>query len=449
MDQLLKVKGMMDIAWKKSTSIIRVMKDEYLLYNTLNGAMAGCTLEHAEKINAVLENPNMYIHSPIFDKLVEYKFILDSAEDVYQIIERKFHDKYVDNSYMGLTIMPTEQCNFRCVYCYEDHLKPKMKMHVQKAIVEYVEQNIDKHKGLWVEWFGGEPLLAMDVVKYLSECFLDICKRHNKPYKAGMTTNGYFLNHETFKQLYNYHVWHYQITIDGSKKIHDMQRPLVNGAGSFDRIVENLKQIRDNDKHRLWGITLRTNVSLNMLNGMNEYLTMLKHEFSNDRRFTFVLRKMWSNNTECSDEIVCADDMYNRISQSSLDNGFLSFNDYQMSFDLGYVCYAAKPYDYVIGSDGKFYKCTVHLDSDNNHVGSITDDGKVEFYDEKLAMWNTPNSNLIKKCKKCSLYATCVSRSCPAKGEHINCAYLKEDITKSICTFKKMTSKYLNLEEYV
>src|SRR5699024_12802524 len=56
--------------------------------------------------------------------------------------------------------------------------------------------------------------------------------------------SGYFLDLKTFEQLYKSNCFVYYISIDGEKQTHDKQRPCKNGQGSYDKIMENLKQIK-------------------------------------------------------------------------------------------------------------------------------------------------------------------------------------------------------------
>lgn len=44
------------------------------------------------------------------------------------------------NQTLELILMPNEDCNFRCVYCYEDFVKSEMKETVQKGILKYLEK---------------------------------------------------------------------------------------------------------------------------------------------------------------------------------------------------------------------------------------------------------------------------------------------------------------------
>lgn len=61
--------------------------------------------------------------------------------------------------HLTLTIMPTERCNFRCPYCYEDHRAADMEQFHIDAIKTYIAQKAPHIKGLNVSWFGGEPTL--------------------------------------------------------------------------------------------------------------------------------------------------------------------------------------------------------------------------------------------------------------------------------------------------
>ena len=65
-----------------------------------------------------------------------------------------------------------------------------------------------------------------------------------KPLISSMTTNGYFLDCATFEKLSAYNLIDIQITIDGLKQTHDMQRVLKDGSPTFDKIINNLIEIK-------------------------------------------------------------------------------------------------------------------------------------------------------------------------------------------------------------
>lgn len=62
-----------------------------------------------------------------------------------------------------------------------------------------------------VTWFGGEPLLAVDIVETLSEKLLTVAETYGAFYSADIITNGYLLDQETVDLLVRAHVSKMQI----------------------------------------------------------------------------------------------------------------------------------------------------------------------------------------------------------------------------------------------
>ena len=107
-------------------------------------------------------------------------------DDVDELERLEFYRnlaKY-DMTNFGLTIAPTLDCNFRCKYCFETHPKGKMSAETQAALVKFVESRIERAKNFSVTWYGGEPLLAKEiifhVVKDTQKIFVDNGKRTSR-----------------------------------------------------------------------------------------------------------------------------------------------------------------------------------------------------------------------------------------------------------------------------
>ena len=145
---------------------------------------------------------------------------------------------------VGLTICPTMGCNFDCPYCFENHKQGKMTEEVQADVAALAERllNTSRAKSLSVTWFGGEPLLAPEVIEALSEKLMALAEEHHAEYSAGIITNGYLLTPEIVKMLERVQVKSAQITLDGIGPAHDATRHLRGGGPTFERIVENLRQ---------------------------------------------------------------------------------------------------------------------------------------------------------------------------------------------------------------
>ena len=82
---------------------------------------------------------------------------------------------------------------------------------------------------LSIDWYGGEPLLEMDLIKNMSKQFIAICQEKEVQYNSSMVTNGYHLTPQIAKELKELKVENIQITIDGPEDIHNARRILANG----------------------------------------------------------------------------------------------------------------------------------------------------------------------------------------------------------------------------
>ena len=93
---------------------------------------------------------------------------------------------------VSLTIAPTMGCNFDCPYCFEQHRAGKMSPKVQEDVVALVGHML-KASGaetLDVTWFGGEPLLAVDIVEALSEKCILQCGHYYQRISSGSGNGG-------------------------------------------------------------------------------------------------------------------------------------------------------------------------------------------------------------------------------------------------------------------
>ena len=140
-------------------------------------------------------------------------------DDVDELERLEFYRnlaKY-DMTNFGLTIAPTLDCNFRCKYCFEAHPKGKMNSETQAALIKFVESRIERVKNFSVTWYGGEPLLAKEIIWHLSEKFLELCEKFSIEYEAFIVTNASLLEDSDVEQFKKYNINGAQITIDGVK----------------------------------------------------------------------------------------------------------------------------------------------------------------------------------------------------------------------------------------
>ena len=292
----------------------------------------------------------------------------------------------LDNRMLNLIILPTEKCNFRCAYCYEDFSIGKMPLAVSDAIKKLIRNRFDDLQLLAISWFGGEPLLNRETIYDISDYIL-----HNKPaslhYAANMTTNGYLLDPATLRRLIECHVNTFQITLDGDRDLHNQTRVLADGRPTFDRIWENILMMHHSDYE--FELMLRIHFTADNYTKHTPLIERLNSELSGDERIKYLFKPVerLGGANDAAIEPFTADDERMSV-KSCLDRQMLNPRQVVDRYDLDkpQMCYASKPNSLMIRANGKIGKCTVALDDGRNDIGYIHKNGKV-FINDKLAFW--------------------------------------------------------------
>ncbi|OBQ01435.1 radical SAM protein [Anabaena sp. AL09] len=310
--------------------------------------------------------------------------IIETVKQANLVRARLISDKVFE-----LIILPTEQCNFRCIYCYEDFSIGRMKPEVISGIKALLDKRSSKLNFLNLSWFGGEPLIAKDIVLDISEYATSLAaKNSHLQYSGSMTTNGYLLDINTASALANVGVTHYQISLDGPKEIHDQSRIRADGKGTFEQIWNNLLAIRDSSLPV--AILLRLHFNPDTFNFLDPLLEDIKREFLPDSRFSILFKGIehlgGPNDSSIKVFSETEKEAANKILQSKL------FGDDLKSSQNGdtpadYVCYASRPNSLMIRANGKVGKCTVALTDERNDVGTLQPDGQLKLIPGRFAPW--------------------------------------------------------------
>lgn len=303
------------------------------------------------------------------------KFHSPSREEVYRALNPRD---------LELVILPTEDCNFRCTYCYEDHVRGRMSQDTINGIKRLIESRLDDLKFLRISWFGGEPLSVKDIVFEVGEYAYRRCREHGVEFAGDVTTNGYTLTVPVMKQLAAASHKQFFVSLAGFGADHDRLRPLASGKGSFERIWENLTALRDSD--------IDFNISLRLHFGPDVSICealcrQVNEQFGDDSRFQASLQRIADLGGENTGKFatvsaedaraviwrlaslmpdVCVSDLYPRKSP---------------------ICCAAKPNSMVIRTDGQLGRCLAHLNDPRNFVGRLAVDGRMEIDGQSLQPW--------------------------------------------------------------
>ncbi len=428
---------------KMSTYNITVYDQEgnLIIYNFLTGIPSTIKImkpdiEKFRKIfseSHIIHDHDCESNAELVKKLLRLGILVDADLDEELVYYAKTFEETYENK-LFLTILPTGKCNFNCSYCLESEqnfLRDRMNEQSQNAVLKFVQKNISKYHELRVVWFGGEPLLEASIIEDLSKKLILICNSRHIIYSASTTTNGYLLNPEVFEKLYNQKLYNFMITVDGFKEQHDKFRCMHNGDGTYDKIMKNLLYIRDNKQYRFVHITIRVNVTRDVLNVIDELIARLDADFANDPRFSFMFIPVNNySSTKETDETVF---IKNEELDDKLNNNELYIKKYKSKelntylISPNHVCNSALRESFVISPDLKVYKCCAHYDMKENYLGYIDLDGNL-IVDEALhRKWYLINEAVRRKfdsCKNCFYKPACLNngKNCPYK-------YLKEDTT--------------------
>ncbi len=327
----------------------------------------------------------------------------------------------LDNRKLSLILYPTEDCNFRCSYCYEEHTKGKMSPSVIKAIKRLIDSRLEEPEfhSLSLQWFGGEPLLAQDIIEDMATHVLArTSRRKNFNFDMGITTNAYLLTREVAAQLASLGTTFYQVSLDGDQALHDTTRKRKDGAGTFNVIWKNLLSLRESKLS--FHIMLRIHFLPQTYKETARLITMIKKEFGEDRRFSLFLKAIENLGGEKGARVARFHNEEEKQKAHQFLTGLLSadttpqkenipqgYYPYQQAYHPSYaslyqngewwnqayagssqgiqqttygegsVCYAAMGNSLAIRKNGDIQKCTVALDDPINTVGKLNSDGTI------------------------------------------------------------------------
>lgn len=147
----------------------------------------------------------------------------------------------------ALCLHVSHDCNLRCKYCFASTGdfgtgRKVMDFETAKKAIDFVIAKSGKRRNIEVDFFGGEPLMAMDTVKRTVEYARSLEEKHEKCFRFTITTNGVLLSDENIEYI-NREMSNVVLSLDGRPGVNDNMRPTVNGKGSYEVIVPKFQKL--------------------------------------------------------------------------------------------------------------------------------------------------------------------------------------------------------------
>jgi uncharacterized protein len=308
----------------------------------------------------------------------------------------------ISNDYLNLIVNPTERCNLRCIYCYETFVLKKMEPKLISGILNLVKRRAERGlKTFKLDFFGGEPLAAWDVVEKLARELSAICRTNGTEMFGGITTNGVLLDRSRVDLLAAHNVRAFQVTLDGPQAIHDKRRITRDGSGTFRQVWRALEILKA-CPHRL-NVLIRMHFDPSTLEqhfGDDGFVGRVARNFARgDVRFRLHFHAVgrWGGPNDKDIPVfrspVDEKAAIGRLTAEALAAGCSAEQVAQCDHDApvgesGHtICYAARANSFVIRSDGRVAKCTVAFEDDRNTVGKLTESGDLVIDQSRHLPW--------------------------------------------------------------
>lgn len=365
------------------------------------------------------------------DRLTSLKAVVDTREDELAEVLGSYRAGSADPGVRVFTIMPTSYCNMACDYCGQEHFKSAVDRRRMDQLAARVEATIadPATTQVSVTWFGGEPLMALRVIRELSARFVAAAEQAGKGYESRMATNGSLLTTSTLRMLHrDCKLNSMVVTIDGPEELHDRRRIKRNRIGSFHHTIAVLADtVREQTVPGLQ-IIIRVNVDNENEHAVPDLITDLACFGLTPPQVQLQLMPVhsWGN------DVSAVELEYKRY--AATEAGWLRLAH---TFGIGLTalpstpktrtCAATSPSVEIVDSGGRVYSCSEHP-----LVPKVRDTGILATLDDLTGSARRPAGSFDdwydqvgdghQQCGKCPILPVC-GGSCPKlwREGHIPC----------------------------
>jgi len=384
--------------------------DKVVFVNLLTEAIATVNKEKYNKIKEIMESPNKEWsreYANLKNDLIYGGYLIEENFDEIQHLKTMNYRSRYDASFISFTIMPTMRCNLDCIYCYETHEGPTMDDQTTETVANYISTVAKSKRRIHIGWFGGEPLLRFDTMKYINEKVIKTCEEYKTNFSSSISTNGYLLSAEKAKLFDELMIRNVQITLDGPAEYHNKYRPLRGGKPTFQTILHNIKDLLKLTKEV--NVTLRVNVGPDNYNQIPKLLDMFEAFPKN--RIKVYFRWIFQG-SEVQKEIhrevmnFRGKDSYEKLAKLYYCAGEKGFKVFLPIVSESVYCNYDTISSILIGPKGEIYPCTVDV-KEGSEFGRITGED-IEYDKTKFLQWHKHDAFQDGECKKCKLLPICM-----------------------------------------
>ena len=369
--------------------------------------------------------------------LEKMEFIVSSHEYEEERIKTKFMNMKYNSESLVVTILTNMDCNLGCKYCHENGLMdysflgdPQINK-INKWLDSQVESG--QYKNITIYFYGGEPTLNMHAIEAISEHVAKLSDEKKIHYDFSMTTNGTLLDDELVARLLKANVKDIQVTLDGPREVHDFRKPFLDGKGTFDIILQNIKKY-----YKQLNFTVRANVDKNNYERIPELMDIIVENDLQNKVFFYLdlISSTHTKNDYCNNFVFTSIEEMTSISYLWKVQKEKGIPLHGKNVIEG-LCGNLSKSNVTISSSGDFYICPGLCGIKDACLGDL-DNGYNSVYDQMM------KTNVWEKCVHCKYFPMCAG-GCRAQAymKSGNCfaCYCKKKYYESV-VMKYIMYKY-------
>lgn len=392
--------------------------DDWFVVNALSGQADVLDQETYTSLISGEENP----------EFIENGYLVDPAQE-----KKLFREKYLkflddrEKDEVQIFFVTNYSCNFDCSYCYQGGYEAQpvaLSKEVIDAFFDYIQKELAGRRK-YITLFGGEPFL--NAPKHRENIEYIIRKAASLNLEIAAVTNGYHLP-EYMEILKSGKIREIQVTLDGTRDMHNQRRFLKGGDATFERIVAGVDELLANNIP----VNLRMVVDRQNIQNLPDLA-----QFAIDRGWTsspifktqlgrnYELHECQANQQKLYSRLNLYEDLYallkthphiSEFHKPAFSISKFLFEQGEMPEPLFDACTGTKT-EWAFDFTGNVYACTATVGKQGESLGKFYPE--VKKYTEAVEEWQERDILSIPKCRDCNLSLIC-GGGCASMAKNYN-----------------------------
>lgn len=352
--------------------------DGTLVWNAFSDGTAFLNPEEADDLRRWKGGPRTSA-SKLARAFAALGFLTPEGTNEREVAKHQIYEhSLVRGDLINVVILPTQDCNARCFYCFEQtEAHEKMSEETIRETVAYLSRVLTPEKQVVFQWFGGEPLYAPDIIEKIIRG-VDEAFQGKLDFTSKIVTNGSLIDERILELfLHSWRVKKVQLTIDGYREEHDRRKSYADGRkDAYHALLKTIRTLLENDIF----VVCRINLDKDNISQLDDILNDLEPFNGYDQFFIHpsTLRKAQADHNAGQPDIedhYYGPDSFHEFYKTVLDKMF-AHGIYKSPYNILPMrcrnnCYACSSNAVLINAQGGLFRCEQFSLAAENQIGTV------------------------------------------------------------------------------